>query len=107
VVLDAEIINHQDKVIGRVEWRKRPGVLLVWWKSKDWRRETRRRFDSLLASLRPYIAFSIRKSMYGFPALSCLRKGWRETRDKTSDEKMLVYIFMNWGVARGDRGRSR
>jgi hypothetical protein len=40
--------------------------------------------------------------MYGFPALSCLRKGWRERRDKTSGEKMLVYIFFNWGVARGD-----
>jgi hypothetical protein len=42
------------KVMGREELRKRPGVS-VWWKSKLWRRETRRRLDSLPASLRPYI----------------------------------------------------
>jgi hypothetical protein len=70
-------------VIERVEWRKRPGVL-VWKKSKDWRRETRRRFDSLPASLRPYIAFSIRKSMYGFVLFEeglegeARQDGWRK-----------------------------
>ncbi len=47
-------------------------------------RETRRRLDSFPASLRPYIVFSIRKSMYGFPALSCFRKGRREGRDRTA-----------------------
>ncbi len=84
VVLRTEVVHHQDegdRAVGVVE------------KSKDWRRETkRRRFDSLPASLRLYIlvVFSIRKTMYGFPALSCLRKGWRERRDRTAGEKMLV-----------------
>ena len=29
-------------------------------------------------------------------------KGKRERRDRTSGEKRLVYILINWGVARGD-----
>jgi hypothetical protein len=56
MVLDAEVVNYQDKGDGA-------------------RVVTRRRLDSLPASLRPYIVFSMRKIMYGFPALSCLRKG--------------------------------
>ena len=74
----------------------------AWWKSKLWRRETRRRLDSLPASLRPYIVFSMRKTMYDFPALSCLIKGKRERRDKTAGEKRLTYILINWGEGRGD-----
>ncbi len=42
------------------------------------------------------------KTMYDFPALSCLMKGWRRRREKTAGEKRLVYILKYCGEERGD-----
>jgi hypothetical protein len=67
--------------------------------------ETRRRLDSLPASLRPYIVFSMRKSMYGFPALSCFKNdsGRRERRDTTCGMREDVSINFN-KLGGGERG---
>ncbi len=42
-------------------------------------------------------SLSMRKFMKFLPALSCFVKGKRERQDKTSGEKRLVCILMNWG----------
>ncbi len=49
------------------------------------------KLTGLLELLRPYIVFSMQKTMYFLPALSCFIKGRRDRRDKkTSGEKRLV-----------------
>jgi len=80
MVLDAEVVNYQDKGDGARGVAEEAGcVSLVEGKALEEGDETK------VGQLT-----SMRKIMYGFPDLSCLRKGKRERRDKTSGEKMLV-----------------
>ncbi len=101
MVLDAEVVDHQDKsdwASGVTEETRGLGLVEV----EALEEGDKTKIGQLTCSLRPYIVFSMRKIMYGFPALSCLMKGKRERRDKTAGEKRLVYILRNWGEARGD-----
>ncbi len=76
----------ETKAIEQVKWWKRQGMRVLIKPEED-RRETRRRLESLPASFRPYMVWSILKTMNRFPEVTVLRKGKRERRERTTGGK--------------------
>ena len=102
VVLHTEVVHHQDKsdrTRGITEKTRSEGLMEV----KGGKERDKTEIGQLTGLFEAVHRFVDEKQNKLFARFILLEE-WeeRERRDKTSGEKRLVWILMNWGWARGD-----